>query len=723
MVNIGKYMEAPFVAIDLKKLPPDEVAQIISDYETAKEVTRPDRLRFIRNKRITVGIDFDMWKDVDAAALLEEGRDPKQYNLCQKYVRGIAGNYILNSYDPKFIDREDDSKDAESTIYKVNRIYYADKEHFNFKESRNQCIFYGVIGGGCEELRIARTIDDPRGRLDFEPLRFDMIAFDPDVLSDRLSRDSKKAWKTFYLSAKEIMDNYPWAEGKVKEVLAGYAETDKNNGEQSRDNTHEIGTFEADVRRLGNRWRVVEYYHIEMEKDDIVVDNQTMMELPETGFDIGSTEDYMAKQVWAAGKGILLFPENLRVIERRKPVLYCTTICPDLGILLENRMDERQLNGHLPFYAWAYGMHDGKFIGIPDICYHAQDDINKREAAKTKVIASSPIANKPYLHPDAVGNNATEIEKFKDTFPDPSQPFIYDKDCPPEFAGKLIGMFQGGQIPAAILQDEAFKIQILDSLCNYNPVLQGVTDRSGESGIHYGRKVMESLVNHRYQLETLIQHEKDKAEDWFIMATKIYGGRNREEKVLNFNRSFHGADGENVSINKFKGTDEQGNDVIENDITSLKRVDVIITQSRENDFQRQAKLETDSTILKSIQPSETNGIVIAATLNDFLRSVTYEDDEQKKKSTEAADLYYELERTRAQAILLQQQLGLQQLQAQAAGMANQPAPPGGAPTQGGAQPVPQIPPEFTNGGPLPGREPAQRSPLENSVLPGPQGPA
>lgn len=711
MIRVKKYGTGPGISVDLKKLMPEETAFRIEQWKNAREARKQDRARFIRNKRVTIGIGFDQWRDIDAASLLEEGREPRQYNLITKYVHGISGNYILNSYDPKFIDREADNRDTFPALSRIGKIYLSDKSKYSYTASRNQCIFYGVQGGGVEEIRIYRDNKEPRGRIYYDPVRFDLIDFDPSNITDRISRKSKEAWKTHYLSFADMYRNYPWAEKDIRRALRKLKDGDSEVPDQYQETT--IGMFEQDIASIGIKWRVIEHFHMEQEKVEITRDKQTGIELPDTGYDYGTAEDFMAKQVWAAEKGILLMPDNIQIVESYKPVLYVTTFCPDHGLLLENRKDERQF-GHLPFYVWAYGMHDGKCIGIPDIAYNAQDDINKRESAKTKIIAASPSTMKPFIHPLAYGTDIQKKENYLDNANDPSTPFEYDADCPPEFAGKLIGFFQAGQIPTSILHDEQFKVTMLDDLANFNPVLQGRTERSGESGLHYGRKVMESLINHRYQLETLVQHEKDKAEDWFDLAIQHYGGRDEFEEIMNYNREFNGGNGtEAITANDFLGTDMNGQPIVINKIKDLKNTDIIITQSKENDFQKQAKLETSAEIMRATVPTETNGIVLAAQNREFTSAVTYSDEEQKAVSMEAAELYYQIEKTRAQTILAGAQAELMGIQQQQ--MAAQQAMQGGG-GMGGAPAAPQMP---GGGGAPPDMPqpqeglPQERMPLQN----------
>ena len=641
--SVSKYSSIG-IAPRMRRLPSDEVAWNIQRYEGAKTATERDRMRFIRNRRCCYALDYDAWKDSDAGSLIESGREPKTYPLHQKYVRGIAGNYIINSYDPKFIDRDDDSKDQQSTVYKYSRIRYADKEHLNYDASRNKCILDGVIGGGVEEMVIVRTPEERRGRVGFVPGDFSSWMFDPSVATHRISRDAKEAWKTHYMQAQEILDVWPWMAGEVKDKIIALKKLDE--GVSTSFEEVDFHTPELDLGQLHDTYRVVEYLHFEYEKKTTIHYPGHDGPLPETGEELGSEADFVALQTYAAAKGLILDPEKLYISEEKVPVLYCTVLMPDIAVVLDNRKDERQLNGHLPVYVWAYMMESGKCIGVIDYTYYAADDFNKREAQKTKIITQT-MPFKTWIHEmianDGNGVNTNKLKEIVADMNDVSKPLVIPENIPPQMVQNLMGLFAGAQLPQYIMQDEQFKMQLMDTLANWNNALGGQSDKTNESGIHYGRKVLEGLINHTVSTETLAQHEKDKAEDGLIMGIQLYGGRTKEEKIANYNRSVNGSDGSETTINIYKGTDENGDDIVENDIGKLRRVDVIITRSKENDFQKSAKMETDSEMLKSMgPPNEFNFTAVAGIMSDYLRSQPAEDDAQRKIFNQAADNVWEL---------------------------------------------------------------------------------
>lgn len=681
----------PQIAPNLKKLPPEEVAHRILEYNSANDADLKDRKRGIRNMQLATGLGNDQWPKDLAGEMEREGRSPRTYNFIQFYIRGLAGNYITNWFDPKFIDREDDSKNVQDTLNQLHRIYYANKEHFNYKNSVIDCIWNGLTYRGVEEIKIDRR-EDTRGSIVFEPLRPDDVLFDPSYRGSNISRESRRAWKKFYLTPKEMVNYYPHMEKEVRDKLA-LIYGGKNEDAERYDRQY-LEYFQKDLEYFGNKFLTIEDYYFEDKKQKVVIDRNTGTMLPDFGFDLGSQEDYLAKVLWGQENGLTLTPESFLVIDKKIPTLMVCTFVKSLGLILENREDERQLNGHLPFYAWSFIQKYGKSIGVVDLLADAQEDINKREAAKTKIITQSPIAGKTWMHPMLYGNNDQKRRDFIDNFNDISKVVELDEDAP--IGAELFGVMPGTNIPAGYLNDETTKIDYMNRMSSLPLALQGITERSGESGIHLGRRVIEANVMQKLPMESLIQHENNKAEDWLRLAIKIYGGKE------NYNRIFTGATDKNkVVANEVIDIDENGVEQIKYDISKLKRVDVIITQTKENDYVKQAKREIDAAILSSIPPTDSNGGTIAAFVSDLINSSDFADEDQKNKAIEAASLYYNLELERGYTLLAQAKLSRLQSEtqiSQAMAALQQGQMPGAAPEvqQGRPAPAPEeIEPSLT----------------------------
>lgn len=632
----------PNVAVDLKKMQSDELAVTLNEYTSALRADEPDRRRCVRNMLVSLGLDDDQWEPSLASEMKRDGRIPKTYNFAQLYIRGLAGNFMMNWFDPRFVDRTDDAVDVSWATDAMQAAWYSQKDLYNYKKSAGSCIWNGLTYRGVEEICIDR-IKDRRGGIRFDSIRPDRILFEQTPEADGICAAARKAWKRFLLTPAQMIQFYPHMEKSVLEGVQRLAESVKKTGEQ-----HEYQRVEAFNRTkfnyaFGDKYECVEYYHLEWEKVEKVI-HKSGVELPEFGFEVGSKDDYYAKVLWGASQGIDVNSETIQTIQVWEAVLYVTTFCESLNIVFENRKDERQIK-RLPFFDWSFITKYGKSIGAIDLLIDPQQDINKREAAKTKILSQTPIAGKYWVHPEAYGNDIQKREAFNSEFNDPSSILHLDEDAPPGVS--LFGVMSGNQIPPSILQDETSKMDFMNRIVSLPLAMQGITERAGESGLHLGRKVIEGSVMQRIPLESYIQHEHDKAEAWVMLGLKLWQG------PLQQNRIFKGVKPmKEIVINKFVGYNEDGASILENDLSTIERLDVIISQAKENDYMRQAKRELDAAVLNSIRPTATNGPAIASFVTDLINSADYADDEHREKSVSAANLYYELEMTNGQAQLL-----------------------------------------------------------------------
>lgn len=671
----------PNVAINLKSMPSEELATTLQEYHSARRADEPDRRRCIRNMMVALGLDYDQWEQDLSADLQREGRIPKTYNFSQYYIRGLAGNFLMNWYDPKFVDKGGDGKDVSWAANGFQTAWYAQKELYNYKASISDLVWNGLTYRGVEEICIDRS-KEPGGGIRFDSIRPDMIMFEQIQSGQSIAVNSRKAWKRFQLTPGQMINIWPHMEGDVRSCLERLSYNDKESGEQ-----HEPAKLDHFERRLGmspwgSKYEVTEYYHLEWEKVTKVIHSESGRELPEFGFEVGTEDDYYSKVMWGAANGLQVTAESITTCDCYEPVLYCTTFCEALNIILENRKDERQI-GRLPFFDWSFITQYGKSVGVIDLLLDPQQDINKREMAKTKILSETPIAGKYWAHPEAYGNDIQKKVKFDEDFNDPAKLLHLDEDAPPGV--QLFGVMQGNQIPSSILQDETTKIDFMNRIASLPLAMQGISQYQGESGVHLGRKVIEGSVMQRIPLETLMQHENYKTEAWIKIGLKMW------QSPLNYNRMFKGTSTiPDFIINKFQGYNDEGKEIIENDLSTVSRIDFIISQSKENDYMRQAKRELDAAILNSIRPTQTNGAAIAAFVTDLINAADYADEEHKTKALKAGDLYYELEmengyaalaaakmnRANAETQLQQIQAASQQRQGQQQGAAPSGMPPG-----------------------------------------------
>lgn len=645
--------EAPYVTSNMKKAAPDDVACYINRFNTARDADRENRLRGVRN---TAAYLNDLVPQHLKAALIEDGRASQSFNILFPIIQGHVGNVLMNWFDPKFVPREDDPIDATEALAKV---YLANKEYYNYKASAKTCFENGYVYRGVEMLEVHKPTQNPRTwGIGFKSLRSDHVTFDPNVYSDRIHRDSKEAWITHFLSPKKIIQTFQGPKNDVERDLLLRLQRDEAKA-LSYDLPTNLLYDMADQARLGSNYRVVEWLHIENER---VVRQflRTGVELPQTGYAIGSMEDTAHKQQWAASFGIELNDDMVFSTQEWKPVLYTTTFCPDLGIVLENRKDFRQLNGHLPLYCWSFVQKNGMSLGLADYLWDILQNFNARQLAKTKIITKSMVGGKPYFREDMFSGDPERLAQAIEDFTDVSKPLVIPEDAPP--VPESFGIVRGEQVPPSILQDENFLMLLSERIGMLPPALQGRSERSADTGIAIGRKVIEANVMMKSESDSVVQYENDKATDWVKMAIRLYG------HPVNMNRGFQSADGEtHVTINEFAGYDPAGNEVIRNNISQLKRVNVIICQTKENDFISQARIEKAIGALQAMPPSESNMLTRASFEYTLATNMDHSTDEERERVKRLADKQLEIVEKNASLTLLNLEMQLQSMQGGAPG--------------------------------------------------------
>jgi ribosomal protein L29 len=652
----------PYVAPKLKELPDDEFADYQLEYKHAAAADAPDRARGVQNISAYTGLNYGGWNANTAQELLADNRKPEYHNLLSYYVEGLAGNYIANWFDPKFVpNRPEDI----GVVGKLQKIYYILKDIYNYKSSSLACIVNGLCYRGVEELYIDRTIE-PLGHIRFSPVRPDLVIFDPSCYDDNISAKSKKAWKISYLGLKEITNlfNYKWQE--IADAIAK-----EKRGSISNEILN-MYTFRDLPLRFGDKRQVIQHYHIETEKKTVEIDIMTGMVLPDT-------DDVKQKMSWAQSNNIDLARSmsvgKLATIEVLKPVMYTTTWMPEFQIILDHRKDERQLNGRLPLYSWSYISKHGKSIGLVDILYDAHENFQKLQVAKRKTLTQSH-RGKLAIHEDAFMGDSKTKNSIIENLSDETIPIILPSGSPPP--GQVFYELRGAEPPQSLYQSETMALNLMQLEARMPPALQGRSEIQGESGIHYGRKVIEGSILQRVPTEKIMQHELDKAEGWVLVAKTLFGGDH------NMNRTFVSKDtGLSVILNMDMGVDfGTGNRIVEDDISQIDRVNVTITASKENDYLKQAKREMDAITLQAMPPDPTNIGVRSVYEDDLLLNSDFTDMAQKERAERAVKQRAELVDLQMQTAIAQARTSLQMATAQTmqAGM------PGGM--QGGGMPPP-----------------------------------
>jgi hypothetical protein len=616
-------MNAPYVNFSGIGNDPNDTATMMTRYATARAADYEPRKRCLRNM---AGYLNDLIPEYLKAALFRDNRLEQNFNILMPIIRGHVGNVLMNWFDPKFNSREGDSIDAIEALYKV---YLAQKERYDYKASAASCYENGYLSKGAEVLILDRPSSNPREwGLKFVNIRPDRITMDQNSDGDRISRNAQECWIDHWITPAQAIREYGLpGNGKEREILL-----------KLQKDFRDAAVFDApvtalyssvDPKKIGSLMHAVEWMHIEHERL-IKQYLKTGTPIPSSGYEIDTVEDILFKKDWAAQHGFELTEDMILTMVDWSPVMYTTVFAPELAILFDHRKDFRQLDGHVPVYTWSFIQKNGMHLGLWDYIYDIGQDFNKRELAKTKIITQTPIAGKSWLRRDMFDSD----DEFKNAcrdFTDSSKPLAIGENAPPAAQG--FGILPGTNVPPSILQDETFKMRLNEFIGLLPPAMQGRSERSADTGVSIGRKVVEGNTMMRQESNSVIQHENDKHEDWVIVACKLFGN-----SIINMNRRFTFNKGkEEIVINEAVGIDAVGNTVMRNAIGSLTRVNVVISQAKENDFITQARLEKAVASLQAMPPSETNQLHRAAIEYAVVNSMDFSTDEDRELARRLSD--------------------------------------------------------------------------------------
>jgi hypothetical protein len=194
--------------------------------------------------------------------------------------------------------------------------------------------------------------------------------------------------------------------------------------------------------------------------------------------------------------------------------------------------------------------------------------------------------------------------------------------------------------------------------------MEGRSEGSEETGILYARKTIQAEVALTTLSKGLEQHWNDKGEAYLLAAKKHYSGVYRE---------FYSASiGKKVEINK--PTITPSGEQLENDISELPRMRVIVTQSPEGVNTRLVNRSINTELLRVLGPDHP--LARAMAIKNVLKTL---DNNREEKEEYAAASLLELELAKQQ--VMTQILNLKMTQAQITNQMNG----GGQPGQGQPQ--------------------------------------
>lgn len=611
----------------------EKVNYILGEYNAALDFNYEALERTSESFNLYSGINESQYPDEIKAKMAEENRNPFQANFIRSKVNGLAGSIIKNFFDISYEPINGEHTDL--TRY-VKNLMLSDKEKLDWNSVYKDTVIDGLIHLGIEEMYISFRYS-PLGNIGFRRILPGHVLLDPNWLSNN-AWDLRRIWKSAFLTPREIKEIY---KTKAEEV-DNYIKTKLgipskfDNGDDTKGYPH-YGMNEI----YGDKFRVIEFHHLEKEKRkvEVVVSDGTVV--PE-----GPNE---FKREWAIANGIDL-SDGVMSREEDFDCYYVTTICPTLSryLVLEDKKALIQI-GRLPFFPWSCARINGINSGIPDLLKSIQRTYNYRESMMDYMISSS-ANGAAMIDPDVVDGDENRMRLIAENWNKPNFK-MFTRSGALASGREFIKEFPKTQVDYGVVNEINRMIDMADMVSQQPAAMDARSEGSEESGILYARKQLQAEVTQTILLKGLEQHHNEKGEAYFLLAQKLYSGVYRE--------FYFSETGEKIEINKPIIT--PSGEHIENDISTLPRMKVIVSQSPEGITNRAVDRAVNTEILRMIPPELAMSRSLA--VKNIMNTLDISRNE-KQRYEESADIEYMLSKERAITELMRLKTTQLQMQAQ-----------------------------------------------------------
>jgi len=560
----------------------------------------------------------------------KENRNPFEGNIIRQKVDGLAGSIVKNFFDVAY---EPVNGDHSQLTRAVTELMYIDKELLDWGSSYRQLVVDGLVYQGVEEIYINYDYS-PYGNIGFRPINPGHILFDPTWLSNN-SKELKRGFKVAYLTPKDLKETYSTKSDLIDDMISAMS---------LRATQYDYGMPQKGIQHYnleeiyGDQYRVIEYHHMERERNSIEVVTATGQVVPE-----GNDE---FKKKWAILNNVDL---SMGVMKRSfdTDIYHITTVVPGLAreLVLEDRPGLIQI-GRLPFFPWSSGRINGVNSGIPDLLKSIQQTYNNRESLLDFAIATS-AAGGMFMDPDIVDGDEGKMSKIEENWNKPNFR-MWTGNGALASGRNFFKELPRSNLDPQIGNEITRMIDLADMVSKQPAAMDARTENAGESGILFARKQMQAEVTQTLLIKSLEQLWNDKGEAYLLLAKNLYSG---------VYRSFYSF-GDKKAIELNVPTVTPSGEVLDNDISQLPRMKVIISQSPEGVTQRMVDRSIDMDLLKVI--GQDNPISRASIVKSVMNTLD-SSKADKSKYEESAELEYEF----AKENLKTQIMGLKLKQTQA----------------------------------------------------------
>jgi len=583
----------------------NDVILIEAEFERALIFDSKNRERNRENWRMYSGIDHGQFSSEDVAQALAENRHLDTFNISRQKVDSLAGAILRNPYDPEYIPVEGKIGPGTNAI---KQAWNCDKDISDWDSVNRDINVDALVYQGVSEMYISKRVHD-LGNISWRRLLPGMFVFDPHWQTNN-GRDCSKGWKVLYLTAKQIKSLWLKASGRIDREVAmqrihgDQYDTGADDGVTPMFNLPETTT---------DRYRVISRYEMVDEEHWVEYDSMTQLELPDTD-DLAVKIAFLNKtnDSWDAYK--------IMKRKKTKKVCYITTICPQISraLVLEHKPTEIQV-GRLPFFCLSAARINGVPTGIIDLIKDVNRIINFRENLLNFTLETSAHGAQ-IGDPLLFGND----KKAQDDF-------VARRNRSNAFFWSQSGAIMKGQgiinvreaPPNADVVNQLLRMwDVADRISKAPAVSDARTEGSGESGYLFAQKTRIAEQQQYILFASIKQYLAEIAEAYFDQAKIQYS-------IGMFEREFTINNGTDTIIFNKKVKLPNGQTGIENDISSIPRHRVVISESPSGLTNRLTARALDTELLKVLPPENIGSRQILT--SELLDTMDHNSEETRAK--------------------------------------------------------------------------------------------
>jgi hypothetical protein len=509
--------------------------------------------RMVESFKFFSGLDNGQWPEHLIDMLKQEGRVISSFNFIQNKILTLAGSFIDNTFDTKFMVRGNTSED---TVLFLQDLYQHDRDMSRMPVQRLQFLIAMLVQQGVMEIYKDYT-ESPLGNIRFRYRNGFQVQTDPDWMTMNV-RDNKRIFIHTKMDAEDIVQTWGNKSGDIEEAFDRL----KNLIADPSDQTSEIDKI-ADrspefYDSLGDKYKVVEMLQMKWVKKARLYNIRSQEWLPPMDERVAR-----ARLRFPGSEDLRLLPDHYQECQR-------TIFCPALnkGLILDEGPESIQIETYPLFIASALTIH-GERQGAVDPLKDPQATYNKRESTMTHWQGISALGIE-FVEEDAMSE--TEYKRYLREGNVPGNKF---KVAPGTNKDVKIKIKERGQAPSDLFSSADRALSMGDRIWA-PPSTQGFAERSGESAKLFADKRQQALLALKAAEEVLMDVEYQMGSAYFLAAKQCYAGIPRELTLAN---------GKVLRLNWL------GEDGVKyNEIGKLPRASVIITQAPSSRSLREDRL-------------------------------------------------------------------------------------------------------------------------------------